>query len=162
MRILVLATGGTIDAEYSLRGEIEVGPPMATPILERARTVLDVTVESVCRKDSRDLDDADRDLIRRRVQAADAEHVVITHGTDSLTTTAEHLRGVTGKVVVLTGAIQPARMSDTDAAFNLGLAIAAVQTLPTGVYIAMSGRVLPAGAVVKDHTRGLFIERPAE
>ncbi|MEV1078612.1 asparaginase domain-containing protein [Streptomyces sp. NPDC050211] len=157
MRIHVITTGGSIDVEYSLQGTLVIGQPMAVPILERARTLHEFTVESVCRKDSAAFDDADRDLIRHHVRTADAEHILITHGTDTMTTTAEHLRDLTGKVIVMTGAIQPARMTDSDAPFNLGLAVAALQTLPHGVHIAMSGRILPAGQAQKDRARGIFL-----
>ncbi|TQN43005.1 L-asparaginase [Blastococcus colisei] len=157
MRLHVITTGGTIDVEYSLQGTMVTGPPMIGTLLQRIRTDLEVTIDSVCRKDSRDLDDDDRDLIRHRAETSDTEHVLITHGTDSMTTTAAHLQGVHGKVVVLTGAMQPARMIDSDASFNVGLAVGALQLLPAGIFIAMSGRVFPAGTTIKDCRRGLFI-----
>jgi L-asparaginase len=162
MRIHVITTGGTIDVEYSLQGEMVTGPPMVGTLLARARTGLEVTVDSVCRKDSRDLDDTDRDVIRHRVETADAERILITHGTDSMTTTAAHLEGIPGKVIVLTGAMQPARMTDSDAAFNVGLAIGSLHTLPPGVYIAMSGRIFPAGTATKDRRLGLFIDTDSD
>jgi L-asparaginase len=158
MRIHVITTGGTIDVEYSLQGEMVTGPPMVGTLLGRARTGLDVTFDSICRKDSRDLDDSDRDLIRHRVETSGAERILITHGTDSMTTTAARLKGIAGKVIVLTGAMQPARMTDSDAAFNVGLAIGSLQSLPPGVYIAMSGRIFPAGTAHKDRSLGLFID----
>ncbi|MGC9543023.1 asparaginase domain-containing protein [Streptomyces sp. UG1] len=157
MHIHVITTGGSIDVEYSLQGTLVIGQPMAVPILEQARTLHKFTVESVCRKDSAAFDDANRDLIRHHARTADAEHILITHGTDTMTTTAEHLREVTGKVIVMTGAMQPARMTDSDAPFYLGLAVAALQTLPHGVHIAMSGRIFPAGQAKKDRARGIFI-----
>lgn len=157
MRIHVITTGGSIDVEYTLQGTFAIGPPVAASLLERARTRHEITFESLCRKDSATLDDADRDLIRHHVRETGAEHVLITHGTDTMTATAEHLRGVTGKVIVLTGAMQPARMTDSDAPFNLGLAVAALQTLSHGVYIAMSGRIFPAGHTRKDRARGIFV-----
>ncbi|MDX3191223.1 asparaginase domain-containing protein [Streptomyces sp. MN03-5084-2B] len=157
MRIHVITTGGSIDVEYTLQGAFAIGPPMAASVLERARTRHEITLESLCRKDSTTLNDTDRDLIRHHVQQTGTEHVLITHGTDTMTTTAEHLRGVTGKVIVLTGAMQPARMTDSDAPFNLGLAVAALQTLSHGVYIAMSGRIFPAGNTRKDRARGIFV-----
>ena len=159
MRIHVIATGGSIDVEYSLRGTLAIGEPMAVHILRQARTLHEITIESVFRRDIATFDDTDRSLIRRHIQATDAEHILITHGTDTMTATADHLADLTGKVIVLTGAMQPARMSSSDAAFNLGLAVAALQTLPHGVHIAMSGRIFPAGRAKKDHERGLFIER---
>jgi L-asparaginase len=157
MRIHVITTGGSIDVEYTLHGTLAIGPPMAAVLLERARTRHEITLESPCRKDSADLDDSDRDLIRHHVRSAEAEHVLITHGTDTMTETAEYLRDVAGKVIVLTGAMQPARMTESDAPFNLGLAVAALQTRPHGVYIAMSGRVFTAGHTRKDRAQGIFV-----
>ncbi|AZZ53882.1 MULTISPECIES: asparaginase domain-containing protein [Rathayibacter] len=156
-RILVLTTGGTIDKEYSLAGELEIGAPTIPRLLEPVLSTLEFRVEEVLRKDSLDLDDADRALIRERVLSAEEDRIVLTHGTDTMTLTAEALGAVRDRVVVLTGAMQPARMRDSDAAFNLGAAVAAVQLLPPGVYLAMSGRVLPAGAVVKDRAAGIFL-----
>ena len=156
-RILVLTTGGTIDKEYSLAGELEIGAPTIPRLLEPVLSTLEFRVEEVLRKDSLDLDDADRALIRERVLSAEEDRIVLTHGTDTMTLTAEALGTVRDRVVVLTGAMQPARMRDSDAAFNLGAAVAAVQLLPPGVYLAMSGRVLPAGAVVKDRAAGIFL-----
>ncbi|PPH14865.1 MULTISPECIES: asparaginase domain-containing protein [unclassified Rathayibacter] len=156
-RILVLTTGGTVDKEYSLAGELEIGAPMVPRLLSPVLTTLEFRVEEVLAKDSLELDDADRALIRERVLAAEEDRIVLTHGTDTMTATAEALGVVRDRVVVLTGAMQPARMLDSDAAFNLGTAVAAVQLLPPGVYLAMSGRVLPAGSVVKDRSIGVFL-----
>jgi L-asparaginase len=156
-RILVLTTGGTIDKEYSLAGELVIGAPTVPRLLEPVLSTLEFRVEEVLAKDSLDLDDDDRALIRRRVLEAEEDRIVLTHGTDTMTATAEAIGTVRDRVVVLTGAMQPARMRDSDASFNLGAAVAAVQLLPPGVYVAMSGRVLPAGAVVKDRTAGVFL-----
>ncbi|MCJ1695761.1 asparaginase [Rathayibacter caricis] len=156
-RILVLTTGGTIDKEYSLAGELVIGAPTIPRLLEPVLSTLEFRVEEVLAKDSLDLDDDDRALIRRRVLEAEEDRIVLTHGTDTMTATAEAIGTVRDRVVVLTGAMQPARMRDSDASFNLGAAVAAVQLLPPGVYVAMSGRVLPAGAVVKDRAAGVFL-----
>lgn len=156
MQILVLATGGTIDKEYSIAGELEIGAPQAPGILANVITPIEFVHEAVLRKDSLEIDDADRAAIRAHVEASVFERILITHGTDTMTTTAEALTGIDGKVVVLVGAMQPARMRDSDAAFNLGLAVGAVQSLPPGVYIAMSGQVFAAGAVAKDRAVGVF------
>ncbi len=159
LRVHVIATGGTIDKEYSLAGELEIGAPMVPSLLETGRAWLDLTVETVVGKDSLDLTDDDRAVIREAVLAAPADRVLVTHGTDTMARTAAELTDVGGKVVVLTGAMVPARMRDTDAAFNLGLAVAALQTMPPGVWIAISGRIFPADAVRKDTTIGRFVAR---
>ncbi len=160
LRVHVIATGGTIDKEYSIGGELEIGDPMVPALLEKGRSWLDLSVEAVCGKDSLDMTDDDRALIRRHVDDAPADRVLITHGTDTMVDTAAVLADVADKVVVLTGAMVPARMTDTDAAFNLGLAVAALQTMPPGVWIAMSGRIFAADAVRKDTTIGRFVDAP--
>lgn len=164
MRLHVITTGGTIDVEYSLQGRLVIGEPMAADLLRRARTQLDVSYDHLFAKDSQDLDDDDRALVARRITSAPCDRVIVTHGTDTMTETAAAVAGApgtaaAGKVIVLTGAMQPARMADSDAAFNLGLAVAAVQTAAAGVYIAMSGRVFPAHETVKDRLNGVFVSR---
>lgn len=161
--LVVLATGGTIDKRYSVAGELEIGPPAIEAILEEAGVHLDLTVEPVLARDSLEITDTDRDLIAARVN--DLHHcgtrrILITHGTDTMTDTASHLlqqiRPGSGMTVVLTGAMQPAAMRLTDAPFNIGAALTAVQILDPGIYLCMNGRVFPAGTVTKDRTRGRF------
>lgn len=162
--VLVLTTGGTIDKEYGRDGELHIGRPMA-PLLLRTAGVDDVfTVEPILAKDSLDFTDEDRATIVERVRLVSGGGVVITHGTDTMTVTAEHLatsgavrEGVT---VVFTGAMRPARMRDSDAAFNLGAAVTAAQLLDPGVHVAMGGRVFLAGHVVKDRAAGHFVPIP--
>jgi L-asparaginase len=142
MKIKFLTTGGTIDKVYfDAKSEFEVGPPQVSELLQDANVTFEFEVESILRKDSLDLTDADRRLIRERVAADPATHVVVTHGTDTMIQTALALRGIPGKTIVLTGSMQPARLRVTDAGFNLGAAVVAVQTLPPGVYVAMNGRI---------------------
>lgn len=154
--VLILTTGGTIDKEYSRDGELVIGQPMAPALITTARTNLDVTFEIVCQKDSLDLTDSDRAHIRARVGASDGTKVVVTHGTDTMVATGLALRDLSDKTIVLTGAMQPARMVDSDAGANLGLALAAVQLLPAGVYVAMSGLVIPVTHASKSSALGMF------
>src|SRR5262249_40380372 len=109
------------------------------------------------RKDSLDLTDDDRDSLFRQVAGVKSSRVVMTHGTDTMTVTAEKLRSIPGKTIVLTGALMPARFSESDASFNLGMAFATVQVAPPGVYIVMNGEVFPAGTVRKDREAGRFV-----
>ena len=143
MRIRIFSTGGTIDKIYfDAKSEFEVGNPQAGVLLAEANVSFDYEVVSVLRKDSLELTDADRELIRDRVIMDDCDRIVITHGTDTMVQTARVLQdSVDGKVVVLTGSMQPAGQRVTDAIFNVGFAIAAVQLLPEGVWIAMNGRI---------------------
>ena len=152
----IITTGGTIDKEYSLHGELIIGDPMAPALLEIARVNLAASFEAVCRKDSLDLTDDDRIRIRGRVATSPHRRIVITHGTDTMVTTGRNLRQLAGKTIVLTGAVQPARMQHSDAATNLGLALAAVQLLPAGVYVAMSGLVIPVNRAAKRTNLGVF------
>ena len=109
--------------------------------------------------DSLDMDDGDRAAIRAAVEATDAECILITHGTDGMVATAGALRGIPGKCIVLTGALQPAAFAQTDAIFNVGCAVGAVQSKPDGVYIAMNGQVFDAERVVKNVAANRFESR---
>ncbi len=156
--ILVLTTGGTIDKNYfDALSEYQVVDSGIPALLKEARVELAFRIEEVCRKDSLELTDADRAEIARRVAEAPETRIVITHGTDTMTETAKALAGIAGKTMVLTGALSPARFAETDAPFNLGMAFAAVQVAPPGVYIAMSGQVFDGLKVKKDREAGRFV-----
>lgn len=158
-QIAILAMGGTIDKLYTLAGELQIGPPAATRILETVVTTTPIHIESIIAKDSLDLTSADREVLLERICRLPVDRIVITHGTDTMTSTAEHLqeRDLHNKTIVVTGALQPAAMSFTDAHFNLGFAIAAARTSPPGVYIAMGARILPARRAVKNPGTGEFV-----
>ena len=142
MKLKIFTTGGTIDKIYfDAKSEFQVGPPQVTELLREANVGLDYEIESILRKDSLDLTAADRTLIRNRVAAAAAERIIITHGTDTMIQTALFLKNIPDKTIVLTGSMQPASLRVTDAEFNLGSAVVAVQILVAGVYLAMNGRV---------------------
>ena len=142
MKIKFLTTGGTIDKVYfDAKSEYEVGPPQVADLLHEANVTFEFEIESVLRKDSLDLTEADRALIRERVAQDAASRIVVTHGTDTMIQTARVLEGIPGKTIVLTGSMQPARFRVTDAEFNLGVAVAAAQLLSPGVYLAMNGRI---------------------
>lgn len=154
----VLTAGGTIDKVYfDLPGDYAVGASLVDELLKRARVTAPVMAREIMRKDSLEMTDADRQLIRNTVAELSIERVVITHGTDTMPATAAALEGLPGKVIVLTGAFAPARFADSDAFFNLGMAIAAVQTLPPGVYIAMNGMVVRGASVRKDRALMRFV-----
>ena len=156
--ILVLTTGGTIDKNYfDALSEYQIVDSGIPALLTEARVALPFRIEEVCRKDSLELTDEDRAEIVRRVAAAPETRIVITHGTDTMTDTATALAGIAGKTVVLTGALSPARFAQTDAPFNLGMAFAAAQVAPPGVYIAMSGQVFDGLRVRKDRAAGRFV-----
>jgi L-asparaginase len=141
-KLLIITTGGTIDKIYfDDKSDYQVGEPQISQILHLMHVAFDFEVTALMRKDSLHLTDSDRQLIRATAAASDCRHVLITHGTDSMVETAAVLNGLEGKTIVLTGALNPARFRDSDAIFNIGCAVGAVQSLPEGVYIAMNGKV---------------------
>lgn len=156
--ILILTTGGTIDKIYfDALSDYQVGETVMARLLDVARVKRPFRIEEIVRKDSLELDDADRALIYARVAAAPESHIVITHGTDTMTDTAKALADIPGKTVVLVGALAPARFGESDASFNLGMAFATAQVAQPGIYITMSGSVFRADAVVKDRAKGAFV-----
>ncbi len=157
MFVQIFTTGGTLDKVYfDALSQYQIGEPMVAELLQQARVGFDYAVESLVKKDSLELDDADRKLIHAKVAACPAQHILITHGTDTMTVTAATLADIQDKVIVLTGAMQPALFRDSDALFNLGLAIGALNTCQPGVYIAMSGKVFAADGVTKNRLAGRF------
>ena len=161
MTLLVLTTGGTIDKIYfDALSQYEVGEPTVPHVFREAGVILTWRLEPILRKDSLELTEADRATIRQRCEQAPESQILITHGTDTLCQTAAALAGIPGKTIVLTGALAPANFRVTDAVFNLGLALGAVQALPPGVFIAMNGNIFPAAEVWKNRELGRFESRP--
>jgi L-asparaginase len=157
MRLRVIATGGTIDKVYfDAASTYDVGEPQVGPLFQEANVTFEYVIESVVQKDSLQMTEEDRGLIRQRVENSPERLILITHGTDTMTETAARLEGLTDKVIVLTGSMLPARFRSSDAVFNLGCAVGALQVLPPGVYVAMNGQVLPAGAVRKNRALRRF------
>ena len=157
MKIKVFTTGGTIDKVYfDQKSEFQVGDPQIDVLLREANVSFDFDVESVLRKDSLDLTAEDRQVILEAVKRDPAERVIVTHGTDTMVETANVLKDCPGKVIVLTGAMQPARLRSSDALFNVGFAAACVQLLPRGVYIAMNGRIFEPVNVRKNVAESRF------
>jgi L-asparaginase len=157
MKLHIITTGGTIDKIYfDAKSDYQVGEPVIGELLQRMGVGFEFTVESAMRKDSLDMTDTDRDQIRHLVEQCREECVLITHGTDGMVTTAGALRDIPGKRIVLTGALQPAAFAQSDAIFNIGCAIGAVQSKPPGVYIAMNGEVFDAGQVRKNVAANRF------
>jgi L-asparaginase len=159
MRIKFFTTGGTIDKVYfDAKSEFEVGPPQVLEVVKDAHVTFDYDIESILRKDSLDMTEADRQLVRQRVESETCARIVVTHGTDTMVETARSLIGIQGKTIVLTGSMQPARFRVTDAVFNIGSAIGAVQSLPPGVYIVMNGQVFDPRRTRKNLERNCFEE----
>ena len=156
--ILILTTGGTIDKAYfDELSEYQITDTAIGELLAEARVAQPFRVVELLRKDSLALTVEDRALIAATARSAPESRIVITHGTDTMTDTAKVLAGVAGKTIVLTGALAPARFAQSDAAFNLGMAVAAAQVAQPGVYIAMSGQVFDGMKVKKDRAAGKFV-----
>ncbi len=159
MSIKIFTTGGTIDKTYfDARSEYEVGDPQIIDILRIANVSVEYEIETLLRKDSLDMTNEDRAYILERVREEPSSRILITHGTDTVIETANVLKQVEGKTIVLVGSLSPAQFRDSDAEFNIGFAFAAVQTLPQGVYITMNGRVFHPDRVRKNRSRNQFEE----
>ena len=155
--IRIITTGGTIDKIYfDELSQFEVGESQMEHMLREGLVQFDYDIVPLMKKDSLEIADVDRIALRDYIAADDATHYVVTHGTDTMPETAEVLSELEGRTIVLTGALTPARFRTTDANFNVGMAVAAVQTLEPGVYIAMSGQVFKAGAVRKNRAENRF------
>ena len=156
-KICIITTGGTIDKVYfDENSEFEVGSPIIKQILAEAKVKLDYYVKPLLRKDSLEITSEDRALILETVENCDEELILLTHGTDTMTQTGEYLSKVENKTIVLTGALTPARFRSTDAIFNIGLALGALQCKPHGVYITMNGQIFEAGKVRKNLAKQQF------
>lgn len=155
--MLILTTGGTIDKIYfDASSKFEVGDPIVPHIFEDVGAEIDYELNSLFRKDSLEITDEDRAQIRQVCAATPHRQILITHGTDTMAETAEALAGIPGKLIVLTGAMAPARFRVTDAIFNVGTAIGALQSKEDGVYLAMNGQIFKAGEVRKNRDAGKF------
>lgn len=149
--LLIITTGGTIDKIYfDDKSDYQVGDPQIAQILNAMNVAFDFEVRPLMRKDSLHIDDTDRKKIHDAIAASDCRHVVVTHGTDSMIETARVLADLEDRTIVLTGALNPARFRDSDAVFNIGCAVGAVQSLRPGVYIAMNGKVWEPDKVRKN------------
>jgi len=155
--LLIITTGGTIDKIYfDDKSDYQIGEPQISQILHAMHVAFDFEVTALMRKDSLHIRDRERQLIHATAAASDASHMLITHGTDSMVETAAVLSDLENKTIVLTGALNPARFRDSDAIFNIGCAVGAVQCLPPGVYIAMNGKVWDPQHVRKNRRENRF------
>jgi L-asparaginase len=160
MAIRILATGGTFDKEYDeLTGRLYFKDTHVAEMLRLGRSRVEVTIRTVMMVDSLEMTDADRALIVQNCAQSPEARIVITHGTDPMTDTAAALaRTMSGKTIVLTGAMVPYAFGSSDGLFNLGSALSFAQILPAGVYIAMNGQPFSWDRVRKNRERGEFEE----
>lgn len=155
--LCIVTTGGTIDKIYfDDKSDYQIGEPQIGRMLNELDVGFRFTVIPLLRKDSLHVTAEDRELLRSAIAAQDAERVLVTHGTDTMIDTARVLSSIPGKTIVLTGALSPARFRGSDAEFNIGCAVGAVQCLPHGVYIAMNGRIWDPRTVRKNVAANRF------
>jgi L-asparaginase len=160
MAIRIFVTGGTFDKEYNeITGQLFFKETHLPEMITRSRVTPEVRVSTLMMIDSLDMTAGDRELIVDHCKATPEDQIIITHGTDTMSVTAAELAGrVPGKTIVLTGAMIPYKFGSSDGFFNLGCALAFVQTLPPGVYVAMNGRFFNWNNVRKNRETGQFEE----
>ena len=160
MSIRIFITGGTFDKEYNeLNGQLYFKDTHISELLKLGRCRVDVDIRTLMMVDSLEMTDDDRQLIARQCQNSVEDKIIITHGTDTMAETAAVLaKETTNKTIVLTGAMIPYKFGSSDGLFNLGSALAFVQALPTGVYVAMNGRFFTWDNVRKNKQTGGFEE----
>ncbi|MFC2128463.1 asparaginase domain-containing protein [Bacteroidota bacterium] len=159
IKIKFICVGGTIDKVYfDAKSKYEVGPPNIISVLKELNLAFKYSVESVLKKDSLDMKESDRELVYQKINSCVEDMIIITHGTDTMVETAKYLSKIKNKTIVLTGALEPAMFKTSDAVFNIGSAIAAVQSLKPDIYIAMNGRIYNHNNVRKNLNKNRFEE----
>lgn len=160
MGIRIFITGGTFDKEYNeLTGQLFFKDSHLPEMLELGRNLAPVEIRTLMMIDSLEMSDDDRELIAEHCSKSPEDKIIITHGTDTMAETAQLLsQKISNKTIVITGAMIPYKFGSSDGLFNLGSALAFVQTLPKGVYVAMNGRYFNANNVRKNKLTGVFEE----
>lgn len=158
MSLRILITGGTFDKYYdAIRGELTFRESHLPAILKQARVTLPIIIEVCLLKDSSLMNDEDRQRILKACQVAPEENLVVVHGTDTMVETARLLgEAQLAKTIIMTGAMVPYAITESDALFNLGFALAAAQCASQGVYVAMNGQVWLWNQVRKNRQLGVF------
>jgi L-asparaginase len=160
MKIKVLATGGTLDKRYNpLNGELIFSQTSIHELLKQSRNTVEIDLDVLMLKDSLEMNDADREIVSKACIKSEEKHIVITHGTDTMVESAQTIaKSISAdKVVVLLGAMVPYQFKQSDALFNFGCALTAVQILSPGVYITMNGQIFDYREVQKNRTIGEFV-----
>ena len=157
MKIKVIAVGGTIDKVYfDAKSEFQVGEPQIKEVFDIANVTFDYIIVPLIAKDSLEMNDTDRQIVHDYISNCQEKLILVTHGTDTMVDTARYLSDIKDKTIVLTGAMQPARMKSSDAVFNIGTAVGALQILPFGAYVAMNGIIFKPEKVRKNVEAGKF------
>ena len=158
MAIRIFVTGGTFDKEYNeLNGELFFKDTHLHEMLRLGRSKLELEISTLMMIDSLDMLEEDREQIARACMKASEERILVTHGTDTMQVTAAMLaEKISHKTIVITGAMIPYKFGSSDGLFNLGAALAFVQSLPHGVYVAMNGKIFKGDNVMKNKATGEF------
>lgn len=162
MKILFIQTGGTIDKDYPKTKKgwaFEIDQPAVNRILAKLNPSFIYKTLSILKKDSLQISEEDRKLIHDQCVISQEDKIIITHGTDTIIETAKSLSGIENKTIILTGSLRPERFSNSDADINLGLAIGGVQSLNNGVYIALSGLIIPHDKITRDAKTDQFVKK---
>ncbi len=162
MKITFIQTGGTIDKDYAQKAKtynFEISEPAIKRILEKANPNFEYEIISILKKDSLDITEEERERIYNTCKTARNDKIIITHGTDTMVETAKKLSNIKDKIIILVGASKPEKFYDSDASFNAGTAIGAINVLEKGVYIAMNGRVYNWDMCKKQQETAQFIDK---
>jgi L-asparaginase len=161
MNILFIQTGGTIDKDYpkTIKGyAFEIADPAVGRILKRISPSIKYSIKTLLKKDSQEISNTDRKMLCAFCNETKHDKIIITHGTDTMLETAKKLSVIKNKTIILTGAFRPEKFKDSDADFNVGMAVGAIEFLLPGVYIAMNGRVMKFDQIKRNLSTGQFVE----
>lgn len=159
MKILFIQTGGTIDKDYPKTNAgyaFEIDEPAVSRVLEKSFPGFEFDVISLFKKDSMDMTDEDREVLKSFLLTSDQSKFVVTHGSDTMIQTARHISDIKGKTILFTGSYRPQRFAESDADFNIGVAVGALNVLQEGTFIAMNGKIMQPEACYKHPETGLF------
>ncbi len=159
MKILFIQTGGTIDKDYPKTNAgyaFEIDEPAVERVLKKSFPGFEFEILSLFRKDSMDITAQDREALTALILTSDYSKIIVTHGSDTMIETAQKLGSINGKTIVFTGSYRPQRFAESDADFNIGVAVGAVNVLSEGTFIAMNGKVMNPEGCFKHPETGLF------
>jgi len=162
MKIVFIQTGGSIDKDYPRLTKgyaFEIRSPAIKRILKNVDANLEFEILSVLKKDSLDITDKDREKIFNVCKKVKTDKIIITHGTDTMIKTAKKLSSIKNKTIILTGSMRPEKFYNSDAPFNIGVSVGAINVLKKGIYVSMNGRIYPWNKVKRDLKSGMFINK---
>ena len=159
MNILFLQTGGTIDKDYPKTSKgwaFEIHEPAVERILKKLNPSFNYTIKSILKKDSLEINEADREQLLKECELAQEHKIIITHGTDTIGETAKFLSEIKNKTIILTGSMRPERFSNSDADLNIGISIGGIQSINNGVYVALHGLIIPHDQLSRNMETGQY------